>query len=125
MRYGLLVRLRGVDVGHHRRVGFEKARLAQMAVNDGAGSSLQPGIDELGEEPARKERRVSPFSLMHGEGQECVAANRKFQASTSKGISQGWPLAWLNDLTLYGPAAVVDSDQKGSLNYAVAQYMMR
>jgi cathepsin A (carboxypeptidase C) len=59
------------------------------------------------------------------DSQECVAANRKFQASTSKGISQGWPLAWLNDLTLYGPAAVVDSDQKGSLNYAVAQYMMR
>ena len=56
---------------------------------------------------------------------ECLAANRKFQLSTSKGISQGWPLAWLNDLTLYGPAAVVGSDQKGSLNYAVAQYMMR
>ena len=62
---------------------------------------------------------------MEKQSPECIAANRKFQASTSKGISQGWPLAWLNDLSLYGPAAVVDSGAVGSLNFEVAKYMMR
>ena len=52
---------------------------------------------------------------MASESPECTAANRRFMMSTSKGISQGWALAWLNDLTLYGPAAVVGSGQKGSL----------
>jgi cathepsin A (carboxypeptidase C) len=55
----------------------------------------------------------------------CVLANRKFQAQTSRGFSQDWSLAWINDLTLYGPAAVVPFTQPGSLNYLCAQYMMQ
>jgi serine carboxypeptidase-like clade 1 len=70
-------------------------------------------------------KAAAPLFTMGRQSQECVAAHRRFLASTSKGISQDWPHAWLNDLTLYGPAAVVGSDQKGSLNYALAQYMMR
>ena len=34
-------------------------------------------------------------------------------------------MGWLNDLTLYGPPAIVGSDQTGTLNYNVAEYMMR
>lgn len=55
----------------------------------------------------------------------CVLANRKFLMSTSHGISQDWPQSWLNDLTLYGPSAVVGWDVPGTLNYQLAKYMMR
>ena len=34
---------------------------------------------------------------------ECVLAERKFLLSSSKGFSQVWEHAWINDLTLYGP----------------------
>lgn len=55
----------------------------------------------------------------------CTAAHRRFLASSSNAFSQEWPLAWINDLTLYGPAAVVPFNQPGSLNYMTAQWMMR
>jgi cathepsin A (carboxypeptidase C) len=56
---------------------------------------------------------------------ECTAAYRKFLASTSEGFSQGWVNAWINNLSLYGPSALVSMDTPGSLNYMTAQYMMR
>jgi cathepsin A (carboxypeptidase C) len=56
---------------------------------------------------------------------ECKAAYRKFLASTSEGFSQGWVNAWINNLSLYGPSALVSMDTPGSLNYKTAQYMMR
>ena len=56
---------------------------------------------------------------------ECILAERKYLASTSRGFSQGWNNAWMNDLTLYGPAAVVPFNMPGSLNYKTAQWMMR
>jgi len=37
---------------------------------------------------------------------ECVAAHRRFLIASSDAFSQEWSNAWLNDLTLYGPAAV-------------------
>jgi cathepsin A (carboxypeptidase C) len=55
---------------------------------------------------------------------ECVLAERKYLASTSRGFSQSWKLAWMNDLTLFGPAAVVPFTAVGSLNYKTAQFMM-
>jgi serine carboxypeptidase-like clade 1 len=55
---------------------------------------------------------------------ECVLAQRKYLASTSRGFSQSWTNAWINDLTLFGPAAVVPFNMPGSLNYKTAQYMM-
>lgn len=45
--------------------------------------------------------------------------------ATSNAFSQDWPFAFVNDLSLYGYAALVSSDQKGSLNYRTAQWMMR
>ena len=56
---------------------------------------------------------------------ECVLAERQYLASTSRGFSQGWSNAWINDLPLFGPAAVVPFTQPGSLNYKLAQWMMR
>ena len=55
----------------------------------------------------------------------CVAAYRRFRLSTSDGFSQSWRLAWLNDLTLYGPAAIVADDVPGTLDYDMAQWMRR
>lgn len=56
---------------------------------------------------------------------ECVLAHRRFLMSSSRGFSQEWKLAWLNDLTLYGPSAIVGWDMPGSLNFMQAQYLMR
>jgi len=55
----------------------------------------------------------------------CTAPLRRWLTSSSKGFSQGWAKAWINDLTLYGPAAVVPFTQPGSLNYKCATWMMR
>lgn len=56
---------------------------------------------------------------------ECLLAERKFLLSTSQAFSQEWEHAWINDLTLYGPAAVVTWGAAGSLNAMTATYMNR
>jgi len=56
---------------------------------------------------------------------ECTLAYRKFLASSSKGFSQGWINAYINNLALYGPSALVSFDLPGSLNYATKTYMQR
>ena len=56
---------------------------------------------------------------------DCKAAHRRFLAVSSRAFSQDWPHAWINDLSLFGPAATVTSDQKGSLNYLTAAWMTR
>lgn len=70
-------------------------------------------------------RRLKMRDSVAQQSPECVLAERKYLASTSRGFSQGWDNAWINDLTLYGPAAVVPFDMPGSLNYKTAQWMMR
>lgn len=56
---------------------------------------------------------------------ECTVAYRKFLASSSKGFSQGWINAYINNLALYGPSALVSFDLPGSLNHATKTYMER
>eukprot|EP01063_Lacrimia_lanifica_P013775 TRINITY_DN2037_c1_g3_i1.p1 TRINITY_DN2037_c1_g3~~TRINITY_DN2037_c1_g3_i1.p1 ORF type:complete len:566 (+),score=224.34 TRINITY_DN2037_c1_g3_i1:57-1754(+) len=56
---------------------------------------------------------------------ECQIAYRKYMAGSSKGFSQGWKYAYINNLMLYGAAAVVSFDDPGSMNWNIAQYMMR
>ena len=72
--------------------------------------------EEEEEEKQTSERRLSPA---------CVAAERRFRLSTSDGFSQSWRLAWLNDLSLYGPAAIVADDVPGTLDYDMARWMRR
>ena len=55
----------------------------------------------------------------------CVAAARRFRLVASDGFSQSWRLAWLNDLSLYGPAAVVADDVPGTLDNDMARWMRR
>merc|ERR1719161_164785 len=68
--------------------------------------------------------RSRESNLKAQESRECIVAKRRFLAASSRGFSQDWPLVWINDLTLYGPAAVVSWGAKGSLNYMTAQWMM-
>lgn len=56
---------------------------------------------------------------------ECQLAHRKALASSSRLISQTWGNGYINDLSLYGPFAVVPFDVPGSLNYAQSQYLNR
>jgi len=56
---------------------------------------------------------------------ECKLAYRKYLSQTSRAFSQEWKNGYINDVTLYGPFAIVGWDQPGSLNYMTAQYMNR
>jgi len=56
---------------------------------------------------------------------ECRVARRKFLATTSRGFSQSWERAYLNDLTLYGPSATTAFDAAGSLDAMTARWMNR
>ena len=56
---------------------------------------------------------------------ECKVAHAKFLFSTSNAFSQNWPLAYLNDLSLYGPSAVVEGAPEGSLDYFTNKWMNR
>ena len=87
-------------------------------ISDGAWGALAKGSRASFANPERVTMRDDPSPA-------CVLAKRKFLASTSRGFSQGWPLAWLNDLSLFGPAAVVPFTAPGSLNYMTAQWMLK
>jgi cathepsin A (carboxypeptidase C) len=56
---------------------------------------------------------------------ECVAARRRFLLATSDAFSQEWRHAWLNDLSLYGPSAVVRDDVPGTLDFDMSTWMAR
>ena len=51
----------------------------------------------------------------------CTLLWRKYLLATSDGFSQGWSHAFLNDLSLYGPAAGFVFDVQGSYNWKSAQ----
>jgi len=53
----------------------------------------------------------------------CKVAHRRFIATTSKGISQGWDGAYINELDLFTDAAALDWSLPGSEDYYTAQWM--
>jgi len=55
----------------------------------------------------------------------CLVANRRFLATTSQGISQSWPHAYINELDLFADAAALDWSIPGTLDNFTAQWMMR
>ena len=55
----------------------------------------------------------------------CTLAMRKYLLSTSKGISQNWEHAYINELAFYDPAEEFRFDLPGTLNYNTAAWMMR
>ena len=62
-----------------------------------------------------------------GTSEECKVAHRKFLWQTSNAFSQDWRFAWINDLSLFGPAALAEGGENvpGTLDYMTTQWMMR
>lgn len=57
--------------------------------------------------------------------QQCKTAHRRFLATTSRGLSQGWKNAYINELDLFTDAAALDWSVPGTENYYNAQWMNR
>jgi len=55
----------------------------------------------------------------------CKIADRRFIATTSKGISQSWDGAYINELDLFAEAAALDWSLPGTENFYNAQWMNR
>jgi len=87
--------------------------------SNAAASSAPGGVGAGGGRFGKKSTLTAPEPV----SASCKVAMRQFEASSSRGFSQGWNNAWINDVTLYGPSALVTWDTKGSLNYMTATYM--
>lgn len=57
--------------------------------------------------------------------QACKVAHRVYLLTTSRGISQSWSKAYINELDLYNDASPFNFESPGNINYDVAQWMMR
>jgi len=55
----------------------------------------------------------------------CETVRRRFLATTSRGLSQGWQAAYINELDLYADAAALDWGLPGTLDYDNAKWMNR
>ncbi len=75
-------------------------------------------------EAKRRDFSSSSEGSKSGE-KKCKVAHAKFLFSTSKAFSQDWRLAYINDLSLFGPSAVVDGAPEGSLDYYTNEWMNR
>ena len=75
--------------------------------------------------PPRPPRSVTAVRRSRTPTPECVAARRRFLLATSDAFSQEWRHAWLNDLSLYGPSAVVRDDVPGTLDFDMSTWMAR
>jgi cathepsin A (carboxypeptidase C) len=56
---------------------------------------------------------------------QCTILHRRFLATTSRGLSQSWKNAYINELDLFTDSAALDWSLPGTLNYYNAQWMMR
>lgn len=54
----------------------------------------------------------------------CTAAMRRYLIASSKGISQSWDKAFINELSFYSPAAEFRFDIPGTLNAHTAAWLM-
>ncbi|CAE7648346.1 CTSA, partial [Symbiodinium pilosum] len=68
---------------------------------------------------------ATSLSLASGSDEKCKLLNRQFLATTSRGLSQGWKKAYINELNLFSDASALDWELPGTLNYYTAQWMMR
>jgi len=53
----------------------------------------------------------------------CTLVHRKYLLSSSRGISQSWDKAFINELSYYSPAGPYRFDIPGTWNYRAAQWM--
>lgn len=73
---------------------------------------------------AAAEAAVQPL-LSEVQDEQCNVVHRRFLATTSKGLSQSWDGAYINELDLFSDAAALDWELPGTENYYNAQYMSR
>jgi len=71
---------------------------------------------------AREASAVQPL-LSAEESKQCTVLQRRFLATTSKGLSQSWDASYINELDLFTDAAALDWALPGTENYYNAQYM--
>ena len=81
--------------------------------------------DDSEEDVARPRRRRRRPLDKKRDDPRCVAAHRRFLLASSDAFSQDWERAWMNDLSLFGPAAAVRNDIPGTLDYDMSTWMMR
>ena len=119
----------GTRAGTDRRTRARAHEPWEMA----PGLERAGGVARRGEGRGEREERIPEFPespagekrFLTKNAAACVAAARRFRLVTSDGFSQSWRLAWLNDLSLYGPAAVVADDVPGTLDNDMARWMRR
>ena len=91
------------------------------------GASM-PSDRMAGEWVADKSARVVPSKptrpKLLSTSANCTAAMRRYLVASSKGISQSWDHAFINELSFYSPAAEFRFDIPGTLNYHTAKWMM-
>lgn len=68
---------------------------------------------------------VSQLKSRLNDDPKCLVAMRRFQATTSRGISQSWNHAYINELDIIEDSAPFDWNIPGSENYYQSQWMMR
>lgn len=81
--------------------------------------------DEDGRWAAPAMTRLGGPLLDTNQEQACKVAHRVYLLTTSKGISQSWAKAYINELDLYNDASPFNFESPGNINYDVAQWMMR
>lgn len=106
------------------RGGWRESVVGKVLIDDEAAAEVQ-GEEDGGESKAKaKWRQHRPLDSKR-DPHRCIAAHRRFLMASSDAFSQDWKLAWLNDLTLYGPSAAVRNDMPGTLDFMMSQWMMR
>lgn len=83
-------------------------------------------LREAGRWAVPRERGGGAMPSLPGALEErCNVAQRRFLATTSRGLSQSWKGAYVNELDLFTDAAALDFTLPDTLNYYNAQWMMR
>ena len=62
---------------------------------------------------AKRSTYLSTLTAPEPLSESCKLAMRQFEASSSRGFSQGWNNAWINDVSLYGPSVRLKIDVNG------------
>ena len=86
----------------------------------GNGNGNGNGRTRVGSATTRRPR----LSATGKQSANCTAAFRRYMVASSKGVSQNWERAFVNELSLFSPRAQFRFDIPGTLNYNTAQWMM-
>lgn len=90
--------------------------------DDSARASMSARV--VASEGRRPVRLAAISELPPSTAAKCTAAMRRYLISSSKGVSQNWERAFINELSLFSPRAQFRFDIPGTLNFHTAQWMM-